>query len=230
MAEVNSSSTKRNAGARGSSASNAGPSASSAASVGANDMRTNDSKTNNEAKAQSATAQEGEQGGASNGSSRSDGATRFTRATDALGDVAYAVRQTTQGLRDRNHETIAGYVEQGAQQLEQLAQRLNDRNVTELLRDARRLAHRQPALFVGSAFAIGLFGARFLKSSPSDESHTNDVRNPGRTYGGYGDPGTAFSGSPNRDEYAHGSSLPRQDGASQSSEPSSSPLDEPGRV
>jgi len=31
--------------------------------------------------------------------------------------------------------------------------------------DAERLAHRQPALFVGGAFALGLLAARFLKSS-----------------------------------------------------------------
>ena len=219
MAEVNSSSTKTNADARGTGASNGGASASSAASGGAHDTKT-----------QSA-ARGGEQtGGGSNGSSGAKGGTRFTRATDALGDVAYAVRHSTQPLRDRNHETIASYMEQGAQQLEQLAQRLIDRDVAQLLRDARRLAHRQPALFVGSAFAIGLFGARFLKSSPSDESGTSELHNPDPTYGGYGDPGTGFTGTANPDEDAYASTFRRQESASPQAARSSPPSDEPRRV
>ena len=45
------------------------------------------------------------------------------------------------------------------------SERLKNKDVTELLNDAQRLARRQPALFVGGAFALGLLGARFLKSS-----------------------------------------------------------------
>ena len=217
MAEVDSSSTRTNAGARGSGASNGGASASSAANGGSGDTKTGSASSARSAERSS---------GASNGSS-DRASTQFTRATDALGDIAYAVRQTTQQLRDRNHDTIASYVEQGAQQLEQLAQRLNDRDVAQLLRDARRLAHRQPALFVGSAFVIGLFGARFLKSSPSDESRTDEFR-PDPTYGGYGDPGTGFTGTASRDEDAYASSSRRQGSAPTPGVPS--PLDEPGRL
>jgi hypothetical protein len=96
------------------------------------------------------------------------------RATDGLGTMAQAVRQSTQQLRDQRHETVASYVEQAADQLERLSQRLKQKDVGELLEDAQRLARRQPALFVGSAFALGLIGARFMKSSP-------DGRNGGYT-------------------------------------------------
>lgn len=87
------------------------------------------------------------------------------RAFDGLGSVAQAVRQSTQQLRDQQHETIAGYVEQAADQIDRFARQLREKDVTELLDDAQRLARRQPAVFVGSAFALGLVGARFLKSS-----------------------------------------------------------------
>lgn len=95
------------------------------------------------------------------------------RATDGLGSVASAVRQTTQTLREQHHDTVAHYVERAADQIERFSQRLKQKDVTELLGDAQRMARRQPALFVGGAFAIGLVGARFLKSS-SPHSYRDD--------------------------------------------------------
>lgn len=99
------------------------------------------------------------------------------RAFDGIGSVAQAVRQSTQQLRDQHHDTLAGYVEQAADQIDRLAQQLRGKDVGELLDDAQQLARRQPALFVGSAFAIGLLGARFLKSS---------TRHRDERYGAYG--------------------------------------------
>lgn len=94
------------------------------------------------------------------------------RATDGLGSVASAVRHTTQNLRDQQHDTMARYVEQAADQIERLSQRLKNKDVAELVDDAQQLARRRPALFVGGAFAVGLLGARFLKSSSPDSRHS----------------------------------------------------------
>jgi hypothetical protein len=94
--------------------------------------------------------------------------TQKDRALDGLGGVADAVRKTTQSLREHQHETLAGYVEQAADQIERFSRNLKNKDVGELVRDAQGLARRQPALFVGSAFAIGLLGARFFKSSSPD--------------------------------------------------------------
>ena len=87
------------------------------------------------------------------------------KATEGLGSVAQAVRQTTQNLRDQQHDTVAQYVERAADQIERISEGLKNKDVTELFDDAQRLARQQPALFIGGAFALGLVGARFLKSS-----------------------------------------------------------------
>jgi hypothetical protein len=87
------------------------------------------------------------------------------KATQGLGTVASAVRESTQNLRIQQHEVAARYVEQAADQIERFSARLREKDITELLSDAQQLARRRPALFVGAAFALGLFGARFLKSS-----------------------------------------------------------------
>jgi hypothetical protein len=101
------------------------------------------------------------------------------RALDSVGGVTQAVRQTTQTLRDQRHDTVARYVEQAADQIDRVTRNLKNKDVGELVEDAQRLARRQPALFVGSAFAIGLLGARFLKSSAPYRSDEYG-------YGGYG--------------------------------------------
>lgn len=87
------------------------------------------------------------------------------RATDGLGSVAEAVRQSSHHLRDSQHDTIAQYVEKAADQLDRFSTEIRNRDVGELANEVQRFARRQPALFVGSAFAIGILGARFLKSS-----------------------------------------------------------------
>jgi hypothetical protein len=94
------------------------------------------------------------------------------RALDGVGGVTQAIRETTQTLRDQRHDVVARYVEQVAGQVDRMAQSLRQKDVGELLDDAQRLARRQPALFVGSAFALGLLGARFLKSSPPDRMYS----------------------------------------------------------
>jgi hypothetical protein len=90
------------------------------------------------------------------------------QAGEGIGSAAQAVRQSTQRLRDERHDTVAHYIESAADQLDRLANRLKGKNITELFDDAQRFARRQPALFVGSAFALGLLGSRFLKSSDPD--------------------------------------------------------------
>jgi hypothetical protein len=108
--------------------------------------------------------------------------TQKDRALDGLGGVAQAVRSTTQTLRDQQHDTIARYVEQAVDQVERLSRNLKEKDVGELVKDAQRLARRQPALFVGSAFAIGLLGARFFKSSsPDREMYSRGYRGDYRT-------------------------------------------------
>ena len=93
------------------------------------------------------------------------------KATEGLGTVASAVRESTQNLRNQQHDVAARYVEQAADQIERFSQRLRDKDVMELLSDAQQLARRRPALFVGAAFALGVFGARFFKSSSEEDSY-----------------------------------------------------------
>ena len=125
--------------------------------------------------------------------------TQKNRATDGIGTVAQAVRQTSQQLRTQQHDTIANYIDQAANQLEQFSTRLRDKDISELMRDAQQFARRQPAVFIGSAFAIGLLGARFLKSSrdrrDADAGRNSYARSSTGYRTGYSTPSTGAGGA-----------------------------------
>ena len=108
--------------------------------------------------------------------------TQKDKATDGLGTVANAVRQTTDRLRGDNHDTVARYAEQAADQIERLSERIRGKDVGELLNDAQRLARQRPALFVGGAFAVGLLGARFMKSSAESGDDYSSSSGPNRDW------------------------------------------------
>ena len=91
--------------------------------------------------------------------------TQKDRATDTLGTLASAVRQSTQTLRDQQQDTIAQFVERAADQIERFSATLRNRDLSQLMGDAQQFARRQPAVFIGAAFAAGVLAARFLKSS-----------------------------------------------------------------
>jgi hypothetical protein len=87
------------------------------------------------------------------------------KASEQIDHVAHALRQTTDSLRDQGRTAVADYARQAADQLERLSHRIDEKDLDELVEGMQRFARRQPALFVGAAFGVGLLGARFLKSS-----------------------------------------------------------------
>jgi hypothetical protein len=91
-----------------------------------------------------------------------------TAASSGISSVAHAFRQTGQNLRGQEQEGVAQYVDQAAQRLEQFSHYLGEHDLRELARDAEQFARREPALFLGGAFAVGMLAARFLKSSGSN--------------------------------------------------------------
>jgi hypothetical protein len=92
-------------------------------------------------------------------------------AATGLSSVADAVRQVGQNLRGQGEEQgaivqyAAQYGDKAADQIERLTDYLRRNDATQLVREVEGFARRQPALFLGGAFLLGLAGARFLKSS-----------------------------------------------------------------
>jgi hypothetical protein len=126
------------------------------------------------------------------------------RAVDALGTFAQAVRQTGRDLRQQDQTMFADYAEQAAQKVEHAADFLRTRDTSQLLDETQRFARRNPALFLGASFAIGLLAARFFKSSAAPSEYgaydyptAQPYGTPSRALQGYGQyrAGPAYGGS-----------------------------------
>jgi len=93
------------------------------------------------------------------------------RAADGLGSVADALRQSGETLRSKDPQTpLTQYISGAADQVERLSGYLRSNSVNDMVTGLEQFARRQPALFIGTAFMLGLLGARFLKSSGRSES------------------------------------------------------------
>jgi hypothetical protein len=87
------------------------------------------------------------------------------RAVDAIGGVADALRHT--GESRATAAPAAALASRAADGIDDVADYLQTRSLRDVVGEVERFARREPAIFLGAAFAIGLIGGRFLKSSAS---------------------------------------------------------------
>lgn len=89
----------------------------------------------------------------------------LAQTSDGLSAISEAAGQASQRLRERDQGTLADYVDLATGRIDQAAGYLRRSNLSDLISDTERLVERQPALFIAGAFALGVLGARFLKST-----------------------------------------------------------------
>ena len=97
-----------------------------------------------------------------------------------LGSVADGIRQVGGNLRDGDDqnsivELTAKYGDSLAQQVEKLSNYLDRKDVRDMARDVEVFARRNPAIFIGAAFALGFLAVRFLKSSNPHQTLTKSL-------------------------------------------------------
>lgn len=90
--------------------------------------------------------------------------------------VADSVRHIGENLQNTGEENqiaaFAGkYGDTLAEQIEKLSHYVEGKDLREIASDAERLARRNPTLFVGGAFVLGILAARILKSSGSGRAN-----------------------------------------------------------
>lgn len=127
-------------------------------------------------------------------------------AANQIAGVSKALQATADALKDQDLGPIAVYVGRAAESLGSMADALNEQDLPTLLKRTRKMARRQPALFVGGAFAVGFGLARFLKTSAENAQGGAHDGDDGETSGRSGSRGRAASGK------GRGSSRPRSGG------------------
>jgi len=102
-----------------------------------------------------------------------------TVVTQGLTGVADSIRQFGESLRETGGgeenpitQFTGKYGDTLANKVEQVSDYFDSKNVREIVRDVESFASRNPAIFIGGAFALGILAARFLKSS-SPKHQTN---------------------------------------------------------
>jgi hypothetical protein len=96
------------------------------------------------------------------------------RAVEGLENVADVLRDAGEHLREKEENALPDYIVQAADQVDLMARYLRRHTLGQVFSDVEQYARREPALFLGGAFVLGLFGGRFLKSSrprPAMASH-----------------------------------------------------------
>lgn len=112
------------------------------------------------------------------------------KAVSGLNGLAEALRQTARSLSEaaggdsQIPAGIAPLVDEAAERLSQSADFLREKDITGLLSEAQQLAKKQPALFMGGMFAVGLVGARLLKGTMGDDSQSGSSSGTGQGMGG----------------------------------------------
>jgi hypothetical protein len=85
-------------------------------------------------------------------------------AADHIQEVAQALDRAGAHL-DQNEPTLAAYASQIAGSVGNLATKLRDGSLEELLEDTRVLARRNPTLFIAGGVVLGIALSRFLRAS-----------------------------------------------------------------
>ena len=93
-----------------------------------------------------------------------------TNLAQGISSVAGTIRQLGDNLQTPETpnsvaDAASKYSNSVADKVEQLSDYFEKKDLREVLRDLEDFAHRQPAIFLGGAFALGILAARFLKSS-----------------------------------------------------------------
>jgi hypothetical protein len=89
------------------------------------------------------------------------------RTVDGLSGAVRALESTGQQFRNEDLALVANYADSLTGQVRRASDYLSERSVDDIARDVEGFARKNPSLFIGGAFVLGIALARFLRSSES---------------------------------------------------------------
>lgn len=87
-----------------------------------------------------------------------------TQAAEGIGQVAQSIRRVSADMQTEQ-PTIANAATTAADQAERVAQYLRQTDARQIISGVEDVARRQPILFIGGAFLIGIAASRFIKAA-----------------------------------------------------------------
>lgn len=104
------------------------------------------------------------------------------RLADGADAVSDAIDAAASNLDDHDREGLARYARELSSNLANAAGQLEDRSVDELANDAKRLARKNPGLFMLGSIAVGFGLSRFFKASAERDHQDDDNASQTDTY------------------------------------------------
>jgi hypothetical protein len=118
------------------------------------------------------------------------------QAAQTISRLAGSMRRASTDL-EGEQPAVAGAARTAAEQAERLAAYMERTDATEMVHAVEDAARRQPLLFLGGAFALGLVAARILKagggSTVDRERYRSTNGSRSTNYGGFGRAGDRSS-------------------------------------
>lgn len=96
--------------------------------------------------------------------------TQTARGASIATVLSSTLQEAGTQLREQDEAAVATYLDQAAGQVEQIGAMLENQEYGQLIGTVQEFARRQPVLFFAAAVAVGVVGARFLRSSASQGS------------------------------------------------------------
>jgi ElaB/YqjD/DUF883 family membrane-anchored ribosome-binding protein len=90
------------------------------------------------------------------------------RATEAVGSIGKLIRDSAATIDENVGKQYGDYARGAAETVEGFANKLEAKDVEEILEDARQFVRKSPAVAVGAAAAIGFVLARLVRSGGKD--------------------------------------------------------------
>lgn len=113
----------------------------------------------------------------------------FQQADRAREQAANGIEQVTESIRrisldmEGEQPAIANVASTAADQAERVAQYLRTTDAREILGTVENLARRQPLVFLGGAFVLGLAVSRFIKAAGGPSGGTGQSQSRGSQWG-----------------------------------------------
>lgn len=115
------------------------------------------------------------------------------QVAERISTVAQHFQHTAEELRGRE-AWLAELLDRGSRQLDGFAQGLRERDLRSMVGEVENLAHRHPALFMGTAVALGFALSRMVRAGSAEERYRYESER--YRYGGaYGSSGYAGAGA-----------------------------------
>lgn len=143
-------------------------------------------------------------------------------AAERLSCVSEALHDSATRLRQEQATTFASLIEQAADRVDGLAQYLREQDMKDMIDAAQNWARRNPVLFLGGSFVLGLVIARLVKSTSQayngHDYESMDYEHESSSYGSRGHSESRFASQ----QYGGSAFTPQSSGVSDTGRPGAS--------